>query len=133
MSRIATRAGPGTLRSPVSQNCTVRTVHSSASASCCVVMPSRSRAARTSEGDTAALRRVDGDDGAIQQDAVGVVAVGIRRDLRGGLVAGGADGALGAKLPAVAPVHLDPHGVGVFHANNVRLSGGVVKNNVRLW
>lgn len=131
MRRIATLAGPGTLRSPDSQNCTVRTVHSSASASCCVVMPRRSRAARTSAGDTAAPRRVGGNDRAVQQDAVGMVAVGIGADLRCGLLAGRGDGALAAKLPASAPVHLDPHGVGVFHANNVRHPGCVVKNNVR--
>lgn len=131
MRRIATLAGPGTLRSPDSQNCTVRTVHSSASASCCVVRPRRSRAARTSAGDTAMLRRVGGDDGAVEQDAMGVVAVGVGADLCGRLLAGRGYGALAAKLPAGAPVHLDPHGVCCFHANNVRHPGCVVKNNVR--
>jgi len=131
MSRIATLAGPGTPRSPASHICTVRSVHSSASANCWRVMPSRSRTAATSAGDTAALRRVDGDHRAVEQDAVGVVAVGVEADLRRRLLGRGRHGALGAKLPAGAPVHLDPHGVGVFHANNVRHSGRGVKNNVR--
>ena len=131
MSRIATLAGPGTPRSPDSHICTVRSVHSSTSANCWRVMPSRSRTAATSAGDTTTLRRVGGNDRAVEQDAVGVVAVGIRADLRRRVLGGGRNDALGAKLPAGAPVHLDPHGVGVFHANNVRHFGRGVKNNVR--
>jgi len=132
MSCIATLAGPGTPRSPASHICTVRSVHSSASANCWRVMPNRSRAVATSAGDTAPLRRVGGNDGAVEQDAVGVVAVGIRADLRRRLLGRCRDVALGAKLPAGAPVHLDPHGVGVFHANNVRHFPLGVKNNVRV-
>src|SRR4029078_5345149 len=106
MSRIATLAGPGTPRSPASHICTVRSVHSSARASCCRVMPSRSRPAATSAGDTAPLWRVGGDDRAVEQDAVGVVAVGIRADLRRRLFGRGCHGALGAKLPDSGPAPL---------------------------
>ena len=73
MKAMATLAGPGTLRTPLSHCCTARTVHSRAVASCCGVRPSRSRAARTSAGCTAALRLGGCDHDAIQQRAVRIL------------------------------------------------------------
>lgn len=55
MSRIATRTGPGTARSPFSHRRTVRMSLSSSSASCACVMPRLSRAARNSSGDNEAI------------------------------------------------------------------------------
>lgn len=135
MSRIATLAGPGTLRAPVSHCCTARTVHSSAAASWAGVIPSRSRAARTSAGDMDNHSAVAGAMGAHDLDAIPQHAMGILRAVGDQFPLGqrGVGLALAPQFPTISPVHLDPqrcHG-NLLGTHNVRRSGCGVKNIVR--